>query len=465
MRSGSASTHTAVPRKRLTSATAPTTARSNSASSTPQERTSRSAATIYLPPLYPYQQALLNDPARDACTVSATQVGKTYVLAVWIVVSAMTRGNRAHPWWWIAPTFAQIAQGFKLALAFASSAGMVQASTVSPFPIIKLVNGTDIEFRSWEREQNLAGTTIGGGVVDEAGLLTNEAQGIISTRRSATLGPLRYIGNPGVVAGPFRRLCSLGEHAATEGSEWKGIFSLHRWTWKDKHAALVLTNPAQAAAYRQFVEQERRSIPDFEFRRLYEAEWTQDEAAVFRNVDACTTRGDVELLAPGSDQFAVGVDVAQSVDYLAVVSYAENAKRLELRHRVRHVGYPQAAVDVDRIVRELKAVAVVEDNGPGIALIQELDRLGTPYRGFTTTSQSKQELILSLAADVQEKRVTIADHAPMPYEFSIYRYERGSTGLYRYSAPSGEHDDTVMAAALARYGAGKRVNLMDWGWA
>jgi Terminase large subunit, T4likevirus-type, N-terminal len=437
---------------------------SSSASLTQQEPPSRSVATIYLPALYPYQQRLLSDPARDACTVSATQVGKTYALAVWIVVCAMTRGNRAHPWWWIAPTFSQIAQGFKLALAFASSAGMVQASTVSPFPIIKLVNGATIEFRSWEREQNLAGTTIGGGVVDEAGLLTNEAQGIISTRRSATLGPLRYIGNPGVVAGPFRRLCALGEQAASPGSEWAGTFSLHRWTWKDKYRALLATNPEQAEAYRKFVEQERQSIPDFEFRRLYEAEWTEDEAAVFRGLDACIDRERTALLEPGSDRFVLGVDVAQSVDYLAAVSYGINSRRVELRYRVRGIPYAQAALALKGLSQELNATLVVEENGPGVALIQELQRLDVPYLPFITTAQSKQELILNLAADIQAVRCVIADHAPMPHEFAVYRYTRGPTGLYRYSAPDGEHDDTVMAAALARWGMSRAVDLRDYGW-
>jgi len=377
---------------------------------------------------------------------------------------ALTRGNRLHPWWWLAPTFSQIAQGFKLAAAFASSAGMLAAQpTTSPFPILKLLNGCEVEFRSWEREQNLAGTTIGGGVVDEAGLLTNEAQGIISTRRSATLGPLRYIGNPGVVAGPFRRLCALGEQAATPGNEWAGTFSLHRWTWRDKHSALLATDPARARDYERFIEQERRSLPEFEFRRLYEAEWTEDEAAVFRGVEACIDRGNVELLPPDADKFVLGVDVAQSVDYLAAVSYASKANRLELRYRVRGVSYAQAAQELTAIAKALKAPMVVEENGPGVALIAELQRLNVEVRPFITTAQSKQELILNLAADVQAgaSRCIIADHAPMPHEFGMFRYTRGPTGLYRYSAPPGEHDDTVMAAAFARWGARNAVGGVD----
>jgi hypothetical protein len=114
----------------------------------------------------------------------------------------------------------------------------------------------------------------------------------------------------------------------------------------------------------------------------------------------------------------------------------------------------------------LDAMLVVEENGPGVALLAELARLGAPVQPFTTSAQSKQEMILNLAADIQggPSRCVIADHAPMPHELAVYRYSRGPTGLYRYSAPNGEHDDTVMAAALARWGAGRAINIEETGW-
>jgi hypothetical protein len=408
----------------------------------------------------------LADRSRDVLCVSATQVGKTYACACWLLAVAWEKPMRTAPYWWTAPTYNQIVQGFRLVTAIARSAGILDGNPfMTPYPRLRLINGSQIEFRSWEREQNLMGTTIAGGVVDEAGLLTPEAQAAISTRRSSTLGPLRYIGNPGLVAGPFRRLCSLAEQGRNVASEWAGVFGLHRWTWQDKHDALAAENPTAAREYATFIRQEKASLPEFEFLRLYEAEWTEDQAAVFRGLDRCIEHGDSSLLPAGSDVFAVGVDVAQSVDYLAVVSYAQNAKRLELRHRARGQSYQHAAQIVDGIVRDLGAVAVVEDNGPGVALIAEMQRLGTPMRAFTTTAQSKQELILSLAADVQEVRIRVADHAPLPYEMAIYRYERTQSGMYRYTAPAGEHDDTVMAAAFARWGASRRVDLSGYGWA
>lgn len=379
-------------------------------------------------------------------------------MAAWLLARAWVQ-RTPHPWWWLAPVYNQVEQGFRLMASLAASAGIVRSQTATPYPMLRLANGARIEFRSWEREQNLMGTSIAGGVIDEAGLLTPSAQAAISTRRSSTLGPLRYIGNPGQTAGPFRRLCNLAETDRT------GTYSLHRWTWQDKHAALRLESVQRADEYAQFIEQERASLPEYEFRRLYDAEWIEDEAAVFRGLDQCWTAGDTATLAPADDAFVLGVDVAQVSDYLAAVSLGNRTRRLELRERFRGVPYPDAAVRLQSLQKQLgNAPIVLEINGPGIALAQEFDRLGVYYVPFTTTAQSKQEVVMTLAGDIQNRRVTVADHAPLPAELGAFRYERGPSGMYRYSAPQGEHDDTVMAACLARFGVSRAYPAGEYGW-
>lgn len=416
---------------------------------------STTVRTLVLPRLRPYQRALVNDRRRDVVCVAATQIGKTFAVASWLLAAAW-RQPQPHVWWWTAPTYQQADIGRRLLLRLAQSAGILDMAVTTPTPRLGLINGASIEFRSWEREQNLHGATIAGGVIDEAGLLTPEAQAAISARRSHTAGPLRYIGNPGVVSGPFRRLAGLAESDST------GVYGWHRWTWRDKYAALLSERPAAAAEFAAFVESERRSIPDYEFRRLYEAVWTEDEAAVFRGVAECVVQRDA-LLSGGADEFALGVDVGQSSDYYVAVSYARNAQLLELRDRARGIGYPQIAERVASIARALHAVVALEINGPGVAVAQRMDEIGASYVPVTTTSASKQEMILRLASDIQERRVNVADHPPLPHELAIYQYRRMPTGVYQYSAPAGEHDDAVMAAALARWAA-PRFDLSQSGW-
>lgn len=419
------------------------------------EPSSKTVRRFVLPALRPYQQDLVRDDARDVLCVSATQVGKTFALACWLL-ARMWEYRGPHVWWWIAPTYKQATAGMALMDAIGGSAGIIRSGPLktAPYPI-ELINGTTCEFRTWDDPQNLMGTTIAGGVVDEAGLLTPQAQSAISSRRSETLGPLRYIGNPGLVSGPFRRLCSMAEKQTNviEHQDARRRYGFHRWSWEDKLAAL---GEAQAAdEYREFIDNEKQSIPEYEFRRLYEAEWTEDEAAVFRGVDR-VTKGR-HLLGPTGDRFVVGVDVGQVSDYTAAVSIGLRSRRIELREHFRGVSMPQAAVRLKALQDTLSAPIVLEINNQGAALAQEFDRLSVNYIPFTTTAQSKQEIILALAADVQGSRCELQDLEPMPYEFAIFRYLRMPSGLYRYMAPEGEHDDTVMAAALARWGVSHAV--------
>lgn len=413
---------------------------------------------FYLPPLRSYQIELVKDWRDEVVCVSSTQVGKTFAYACKLLGAMWQyRGNLS--WWWCAPTYAQSRAAQREMYMIAQSAGIRTKGPEPPFeakppPSLVLINGSVCEYRTWDDPAHLMGDPIAGAVIDEGGQLTPTAHAAISTRRSATMGPLWWIGNPGIAAGPFRKVCAAAE---VENR-------LHRWTWRTMYDELVKANPEHAEKYRLFIERESKSLPDYEFKRLYEAEWTLDEAAVFRSVGDAVTWGDSSTTPQDADSFVIGVDVAQSVDYLAAVSIGEKTRRLELRKRMRGVAYAQAAQELKQLSDEMKAPLVVEENGPGIALIQELQRLAVPMVPFVTTAQSKQEAVLGLAAEIAAGRVKIADHPPLPYEMSIFRYERSPSGLYRYGAPPGDHDDTVMAAVFARWGISRRVDISQYGW-
>ena len=111
---------------------------------------------------------------------------------------------------------------------------------------------------------------------------------------------------------------------------------------------------------------------------------------------------------------------------------------------------------------------VIEDNGPGIALYQELQRRGCPAYPFTTTGPSKQEAIMHLAAEFARKdgrEFRYAEIPPLPNELAIFRYRRMPSGHYQYSAPEGDHDDCVMALAIGLWVMDhKLVDLTLYGW-
>ncbi len=114
-------------------------------------------------------------------------------------------------------------------------------------------------------------------------------------------------------------------------------------------------------------------------------------------------------------------------------------------------------IDYSVQVTRLKAVAdkyrprtiVAESNSMGEPLIEVLDREGLPVQGFTTTNASKRDAIETLALAFERSEITIIPDTTLVAELQAYETQRLPSGLLRYAAPDGIHDDCVMALALA----------------
>lgn len=69
-------------------------------------------------------------------------------------------------------------------------------------------------------------------------------------------------------------------------------------------------------------------------------------------------------------------------------------------------------------------------------------------RGFLITGASKQPLLERLAVAIQDGSTSVPDDGYAASEYEAFEYEVTRTHV-RYSAPVGQHDDVVLAHALA----------------
>jgi hypothetical protein len=92
---------------------------------------------------------------------------------------------------------------------------------------------------------------------------------------------------------------------------------------------------------------------------------------------------------------------------------------------------------------------IAEQNSIGQPVIEQLTREGLPIQPFTTTNASKAQAIEALALAFERGDIRILNDAVLLSELVAYQAERLPSGLTRYGAPSGQHDDTVMALAMA----------------
>jgi hypothetical protein len=79
-----------------------------------------------------------------------------------------------------------------------------------------------------------------------------------------------------------------------------------------------------------------------------------------------------------------------------------------------------------------------------------------------TTAQSKRQLIEGLALAIERRELALTPDPILLAELASYTMERLPGGGYRYSAPAGSHDDTVIATALAWHGVRFGGVLVDF---
>jgi hypothetical protein len=186
--------------------------------------------------------------------------------------------------------------------------------------------------------------------------------------------------------------------------------------------------------------------------RTYKQEWLAqfvDDGALFVNIDKLAIL-DPQPYQPGHT-YSIGVDWARASGGDYTVFAVIDATTKEMVNMVRIQGWAFER-QLDRLAglwNEYGQPAIVaEYNSLGGPLVERLQAAGLPVTGFTTTAGTKHQIIsgLELAFDQMELKL-LNDHALMLELNAFEKKERA--GLPSYSAPSGFHDDTVIALALA----------------
>ena len=101
------------------------------------------------------------------------------------------------------------------------------------------------------------------------------------------------------------------------------------------------------------------------------------------------------------------------------------------------------------MANKYSARVVVDASGVGDPVFDELKRENIRVEGFKFTNASKKDLIENLSMMMDNELVTYPEIPELINELKLFGYTVGSTGLVRYGAPEGYHDDCVIALALA----------------
>lgn len=378
---------------------------------------------------HPGQAQVHHSRARFKCLAAGRRWGKTR-LGVNECLDIASRGGRS---WWVAPSYRMSEVGWRPVRQIGAQIG---AEIRRADRQIILPGGGEVSVRSADNPDSLRGEGLDFVVIDECAFVREEAwTEALRPALSDRLGLALFISTP-KGRNWFWRVWQRGQSDAEDWASWRFP---------------TVSNPFIEESE---IEAARLGLPERIFRQEYLAEFIEDSGSVFRHViDAATATG--QKVQDGR-RYIVGVDWGKHNDYTVItVMDASGPYPVEVfKDRFNQIDYTVQMGRLQAICEQYKPQTIIaEQNSMGDPLIEQLQRAGLPVRPFQTTNASKAQIIDGLSLAFERGEIEILADPVTIGELQAYEMERLPSGTFRYSAPSGMHDDTVMSLAFAHYGA------------
>lgn len=389
-----------------------------------------------MPALHPGQRAVWDHPARFQVLATGRRWGKSRLGSLRCVYAA-SQGKRA---WWVAPSFPMASIGWRMIKQLGRQLPKAEIREVDR--MITLPGGGWVQVRSADNPDSLRGEGLDFLVVDECAFVKEDAWSeALRPALSDRKGRAYLISTPKGRNWYWRAWA----HGQEGGEEWH--------SWQLPTGSNPYIDPAE-------IEAAKGMLPERVFAQEYQAQFLDDAGGVFRHVmDAATATASGPQA--GAD-YVIGVDWGKHNDYTAMAVLSVDGGMVHL-DRSNQIDYAVQLGRLRTLAEQYQPAAIIaESNSMGEPLIEMLQRDGLPVTAFQTTNATKSAAIDALALAFEQATIRILPDPILIGELQAYEMERLPSGLLRYSAPDGMHDDTVMALALAWQGIQDSGPLLLW---
>ena len=222
------------------------------------------------------------------------------------------------------------------------------------------------------------------------------------------------------------------------------------------------TNANPSPQIRKAFDKARDRVTESSFRQEWMAEFLEG-GEVFRRIRDAATATPQDSAITGHE-YIIGVDLGKLNDFTVFTVIDTVTSEVVYIDRFNQIDYLIQATRLQALNDRFRPYSIiVEQNNVGVPFVEMLYRLDLPVQPFTTTNATKTQAIDALALAFERGEIRIPNDAVLIAELQAYEMERLPSGLMRYSAPDGLHDDCVMSLALAWQGRGQSGSLLLFG--
>lgn len=397
---------------------------------------------VKLTPMHPRQKAIaseiLSSPAMYHIVCTSRQFGKSFMLEELLLIYAY--GNPRWSCMFVSMTYPQVQKVMMDIYRVAKPTGIVESFSKSSNEIV-LTNGSIIRFRSYQNPDSARGYSNHLLVIDECAFMSDNDFNEVYRPTLTVTGKRCILTSTPRGRNWFYDMYLLGEQ--------------HDPNYRS-YTATYMDNPL---ANLEEVEDARRRLAPNIFQAEYEARFIDGSMSAFQGYRECIN------IPCKTGRIYAGLDIGRQNDYTVLtimqgerVVYIGRWKEQTWEHIIGNV--------VDKL-REFKVEAVwYEVNGLGDPVGEMFRKMamqkGLPstIRPWTTSNQSKTNIIEQLIADFQRKTISIPDDKDLLLELDNFEASYSTQSrCIKYEARIGMHDDMVMSCAIVNYNRNIHKNL------
>lgn len=381
---------------------------------------------------HPAQQRIIHEARRFNVVACGRRFGKSVLGEDRLIGPAL----EGYPVAWFSPTYKMLTEIWRdLRRMLAPAARRLDTQQHR----IELVTGGVVEMWSLDTPDVARGRKYKRVVIDEAAMVRDLGEAWQAVIRP-TLAD--YRGDAWLLSTPKGR--NFFAQAFTWGMSADPGY--HEWAaWQMPAAANPYILPDEIAAM-------AATMPERTYRQEILAEFLEDAGGVFRRVTEARTADPNP--APLPRTYVAGLDWGRAHDWTVIVVKDADSGAYVAIDRFNRIDWAFQRARIAELARRWNVRAILaERNSMGEPNIEALVDAGLPVIGFTTTNATKARVIEQLALNLEQGRTTFPaqgqDWDQLAGELQSFEMERLPSGMMRYGAPAGMHDDCVIAAALA----------------
>ena len=374
----------------------------------------------------------IEDPkVKYATLIVGRQVGKSLIAENLLLKWALE--NDGVVIMYCAPIYSQVRKVFEDVENVIAGTPLLVSSNKSNYEM-KLLNGSKIIYRSTEKPDTLRGYTNHYLIIDEAAFVRDNVWSEILKPTILVKGrKCLFLSTPKNKGNYLYKLDVLGkdpdqpEYVSIQGSSYDNPY----------------IDPKD-------LDDAKKTMPEDIFKAEVMGEWVDGGGSVFKNIDNYCILPEWRPKQNGLKYYA-GIDVGRQLDY-SVLTILDDGGNVVFIYRDNNKPWDTIINNMVKYLQQYNATAMMEVNGIGDPLYDQIEKKYKNIHPFITTNQSKQQIIEDLIYELNTDNLKLPTEdlfRPLYNELNTFSYSYSPTSRkVVYKAIDGAHDDTIMSLAI-----------------